>query len=213
MFTAATRRGVARPRDRRDGRRPRGLPVPRDLQPAARRRSARCWSSRWRSASSPVYDDEAARRGPGARADDAAGGDDRVARSRRRRAGPRSGRWCRRSTRTGCASAWGMQCDPTVIYALQRAGPLERQPDPRRTCSSIRPTTRIATAACRPDRSPRRGAPRSRPRRAGRRRRISTSSAATTGHTSSRRRSTSTTATCTSTRCSTSGISAARWQK
>ena len=25
----------------------------------------------------------------------------------------------------------GLQCDPTVIYALQRAGPLDRQPDPR----------------------------------------------------------------------------------
>ena len=44
----------------------------------------------------------------------------------------------------------GMQCDPTVIYALQRAGRWNGNLTPRRTCSSIRPTTRIATAACRP---------------------------------------------------------------
>ena len=52
----------------------------------------------------------------------------------------------------------GMQADPTVIYALRKAGRYDgniRAP----TWRSTRPTTPIATAACRPDRLPRRGEP------------------------------------------------------
>ena len=34
----------------------------------------------------------------------------------------RSGRWSPRSTATGCSIGMALQCDPTVIYALDRAG-------------------------------------------------------------------------------------------
>ena len=151
---------------------------------------------------------EAARRGPGARADDASGGDDRVA----HREGDEPAR--------GAAAGVGglpepdahrhgdaVRSDGDLRAAARR--PLERQPDARE------PAVRFALQhvslqrpAARPDRRARPRLARSRGR-AGRRRRISTSSAATTAHTSSRRRSPSTTATCTSTRSSTSAISAA----
>ena len=56
----------------------------------------------------------------------------------------------------------GMQADPTVIYALQQAGQLRRQPVAATTCSSTRRTTPTAIRACRRGRSPRRAWRRSR---------------------------------------------------
>ena len=58
----------------------------------------------------------------------------------------------------------GLQCDPTVIYALERAGRYDGNLRAT-TCSSTLPTTPIATPASRPARSPRPAA-----RRSGRRR-------------------------------------------
>ena len=54
--------------------------------------------------------------------DGAPGGDAGVDRREGNRARPKSGRWSRPSTPTGCASACRCSAIPTVIYALQRAG-------------------------------------------------------------------------------------------
>ena len=88
-----------------------------------------------------------------------------------------------------------LQCDPTVIYALAAAG--------RYHGNLTRANLRVRLAlqhlpvsrACRRDRLPRRGEPRSRRPCVLRRSTTCTSSAATTARTSSRGRSTSTTAT------------------
>ena len=70
MFAAAARRGSLVHEVDADGRRPRGLPVPRDLQPAPRRRGRD--ARRADVAALPRHlRHQAARRGPGARADDA----------------------------------------------------------------------------------------------------------------------------------------------
>ena len=49
-----------------------------------------------------------------------------------------------------------LQCDPTVIYALQRAGSFTGNLHTRRSDRSTRRTTPIAIRACRPARSRRR---------------------------------------------------------
>ena len=51
-----------------------------------------------------------------------------------------------------------LQCDPTVIYALQRAGSLHTATCGATIWRSTRRTTRIAIRGCRPDRSRRRAA-------------------------------------------------------
>ena len=101
----------------------------------------------------------------------------------------------------------GLQCDPTVIYALQRAGRYTgnlRRDD--LMFDSPYNTYRYPGPAARADRGARQGIARS-SRRHPRTSTTCTSSAATTARTSSRARSTSTTATSSGGRCSTSGIS------
>ena len=85
---------------------------------------------------------------------------------------------------------------------------VQRQPARATTCSSTRPTTPIATRACRPGRSPRPAGPRCRRRRNRPTSTICISSARTTARTCSRRRSPSTTATCSPGRWITSASSA-----
>ena len=116
----------------------------------------------------------------------------------------RSGRWSRPSTRTACASAWACSAIPTVIYALEQAGQVQRQPDEEE------PAVRLALQhlplrgpAAGPDRRARPRVTRGRAQsRAGAT--TSISSAATTARTSSRRRSRSTTRTSRSGRWTTS---------
>ena len=101
-----------------------------------------------------------------------------------------------------------MQADPTVVYALVKAGTYDGNIRKARTWRSTRPTTPISTRAFRPGRSPRLGAPRSRRRWHPPMSTTSTSSVETTGHMCLPKLWLSTTPTSTSTRCCTSGSSA-----